>query len=201
MRNLRLVKTDASGRLPVSFPRHVGQVPVHYGHLTGGGRSMFYGDYSDSPAAPLFPFGHGLSYTKFTYDRLRAQATTTADPVTVSVAVTNTGARPGTETVQLYATDEVASVVRPYRQLVGFARVPLAPGARCDVTFTVHPSRLAFYDAGMRFVCEPGRVTFRVGASSRDVRATATVELTGDIAHYHQREIVATQVTVGEPRL
>ena len=191
--------TDASGRLPVSLPRHVGQVPVHHGHLTGGGRSMFYGDYSDSPAAPLFPFGHGLSYTTFAYDRVRAHATTTADPVTVSVTLTNTGTRPGTETVQLYATDEVASVVRPYRQLVGFARVPLEPGASCDVTFTVHPSRLAFYDTDMRFVCEPGRVTFRVGASSHDVRATASTELSGDVARYRQREIVATQVIVSEP--
>jgi beta-glucosidase len=192
--------TDATGRLTVSLPRHVGQVPVHHGHLSGGGRSMFYGDYVDSPAAPLFPFGHGLSYTTFAYDRMRVQATTTADPVTVSVAVTNTGARPGTETVQLYATDDVASVVRPYRQLVGFARVPLEPGACSDVTFTVHPSRLAFYDADMRFVCEPGRVTFRAGASSRDVRASAGAELSGEITPYRQREIVATRVTVNEPR-
>ena len=130
---------------------------------------------------------------------MRAHATTTADPVTVSVTLTNTGTRPGTETVQLYATDEVASVVRPYRQLVGFARVPLEPGASCDVTFTVHPSRLAFYDTDMRFVCEPGRVTFRVGASSHDVRATASTELSGDVARYRQREIVATQVIVSEP--
>jgi beta-glucosidase len=192
--------TDASGRLTVSLPRHVGQVPLHYGHLSGGGRSMFYGDYVDSPAGPLFPFGHGLSYTTFAYERLRVRATTTAEPVIVSVAVTNTGGRPGTETVQLYATDDVASVVRPYRQLVGFARVPLEPGSCRDVTFTVDPSRLAFYDADMRFVCEPGRVTFRVGGSSRDVRATASAELSGEITHHRQREIVATSVTVNEPR-
>jgi beta-glucosidase len=192
--------TDASGRLPVSLPRHVGQVPVHSGHLSGGGRSMFYGDYVDSSAAPLFPFGHGLSYTTFAYDHLRVQATTTAETLAVSVAVTNTGARPGTETVQLYATDDVASVVRPYRQLVGFARVPLEPGAGCDITFTVHPSRLAFYDDDMRFVCEPGRVTFRVGASSSDLRATASTELSGEITQHRQREIVATTMTVNDPR-
>ena len=189
---------DASGRLPVSLPRHVGQVPLHYDHLSGGGRSMFYGDYVDSPASPLFPFGHGLSYTTFAYDDLRVNATTTSEPLTVSVAVTNTGARAGTETVQLYATDEVASVVRPYRQLVGFARVRLEPGMCRDMTFTVHPSRLAFYDADMRFVCEPGRVTFRVGASSHDVRATASAELSGRTTPYRQREIVATEVTVNE---
>ena len=193
--------TDATGRLPVSLPRHVGQVPLHHGHLSGGGRSMFYGDYVDSPAGPLFPFGHGLSYTTFAYDGLRVQAATTAEPVVVSLVVTNTGARPGTETVQLYATDEVASVVRPYRQLVGFTRVPLEPGECRDLTFTVHPSRLAFYDPDMRFVCEPGRVTFRAGASSHDVRATASTELSGEIAEYRQREIVATRVTLSEPRL
>jgi beta-glucosidase len=91
-------------------------------------------------------------------------------------------------------------VVRPYRQLLGFARVPLESGSCRDVTFTVDPSRLAFYDADMRFVCEPGRVTFRVGGSSRDVRATASAELSGEITHHRQREIVATSVTVNEPR-
>jgi beta-glucosidase len=188
---------DASGRLPVSLPRHVGQVPVYNGHLTGGGRSMLYGDYTDSPASPLFPFGHGLSYTTFAYDHLRVDATTTADVIDVTVEVSNTGTRPGTETVQLYATDEVASVVRPYRQLVGFARVPLDSGECRTVMFTVHPSRLAFYDTDMRFVCEPGRITFRAGSSSRDIRTTTNADLSGDTTPYEQREIVATRVTLG----
>jgi beta-glucosidase len=188
---------DVSGRLPVSLPRHVGQVPVYYGHLTGGGRSMLYGDYTDSPTSPLFPFGHGLSYTTFAYDHMRLRATTTRDVIEVSVDVTNTGARPGIETVQLYATDEVASVVRPYRQLVAFTRVALEPDESRRATFTVHPSRLAFYDADMKFVCEPGRVTFRAASSSRAIHASATAELAGEVTVYRQREIVATRVTLG----
>jgi beta-glucosidase len=187
---------DASGRLPVSLPRHVGQVPVYYRHLNGGGRSMIYGDYTDSPVSPLFPFGHGLSYTTFTYGDLRVRATTTDDVIEVSVDVTNTGNRPGTETVQLYASDEVASVVRPERQLIGFSRVTLEPDESVRITFTVHPSRLAFYDADMRFVCEPGKVTFRVGSSSQDTRATATADLDGAVTVFVQREIVATRVTL-----
>lgn len=158
---------------------------------------MLYGDYTDSPASPLFPFGHGLSYTTFAYDHLHVDATTTDDVIDVSVDVTNTGARHGTETVQLYVTDEVASVVRPYRQLAGFARVPLDPGECRTVMFSVHPSRLAFYDADMQFVCEPGRFSFRAGSSSRDIRASTTTDLSGEVAPYRQREIVATRVTLG----
>jgi beta-glucosidase len=116
------------------------------------------------------------------------------------VTVTNDGTRAGEEVVQLYAEDRVASVARPDRQLVGFARVPLKPGQTRTLTFTVHPSRLAFYDPRMRFVCEPGEYRFRVGASladaDDDIRPEATVRLTGSTATYRQREIIATSVTV-----
>src|SRR4051794_9158042 len=138
---------DPSGRLPVTLPRSVGQVPVHSTHRFGGGRSQFWNDYTDGPSRPLFPFGHGLSYTTFRYSEFDVHAASTTDPVFVAVTVTNTGARAGEEVVQLYVTDEVASVARPWRALVGFHRVPLAPEESSRVTFTVHPSRLAFYDA------------------------------------------------------
>ena len=152
---------NPGGRLPVTMPRTVGQVPVHGTHRSGGGRSQFWHDYTDGPAAPLFPFGHGLSYTSFAYGQLDLVAGSTTTPTRVSVTVTNTGARAGDEVVQLYVTDEVASVARPSRSLVGFARIGLAPGEASTVTFTVHPSRLAFYDQQMRFVCEPGAFMFR----------------------------------------
>ena len=187
---------NPSGRLPVTLPRSVGQVPIHATHLAGGGRSQFWHDYTDGPSTPLFPFGHGLSYTTFSYDDLAVTAGSTSAPTTVSVTVTNTGTRSGDEVVQLYVTDEVASVVRPFRALVGFARVPLAPKESATVTFTVHPSRLAFYDAEMRFVCEPGDFTFAVGASWADIRARATVALGGGVQGFRQREIVATAVSV-----
>ncbi|MBV8951017.1 MAG: glycoside hydrolase family 3 C-terminal domain-containing protein [Actinobacteria bacterium] len=189
-------RVNPSGRLPVSMPRTVGQVPVHHDHRAGGGLSMFYGDYTDSPARPLFAFGHGLSYTTFTYGELTASAGSTREPVRLSVEVTNSGARAGSEIVQLYVRDDVGSVARPDRQLIGFARVPLERQESRTVSFAVDPSRLAFFDDRMDFVTEPGTFTFFVGASSADVRATAHVELTGERAHSAQRSIRATDVTI-----
>ncbi len=185
-----------SGRLPVSLPRHVGQVPVYHRHRAGGGRAQVHGDYADGPTTPLFPFGHGLSYTTFAYDELAVRATTTAAPLEVAVRVHNTGTRAGTEVVQLYVRDDVASVARPDRMLVGFARVALAPGERRTVHFVVHPSRLAFFDPAMRFVTEPGTFLVSVGASATDVRASTQVTLGGTLATYRQAAVVATGVRV-----
>jgi len=187
---------NPGGHLPLTLPHSVGQVPIHATHLAGGGRSQFWHDYTDGPSSPLFPFGHGLSYTTFAYGDLTVTAGSTVTPITVRVTVTNTGERAGDEVVQLYVTDEVASVVRPKRALIGFARVPMASKESATVTFTVHPSRLAFYDTEMRFVCEPGDFTFAVGASWADIRARATIVLGGDVAGFRQREIVATAVSV-----
>jgi beta-glucosidase len=155
---------------------------------------MLFGDYVDAPTTTLFPFGHGLSYTTFAYGDLAVRATATAEPIEVSITVRNTGERAGDEVVQLYCRDVVASVARPNQMLVGFARVSLAPGQARRLRFTVHPSRLAFYDPQMRFVTEPGAFTFGVGASSSDIRAEQTVELAGAVTAYRQREIVATRV-------
>jgi beta-glucosidase len=185
-----------SGRLPVSLPRSAGQVPVYAGYRAGGGRAMFFGDYTDSPTTPLFPFGHGLSYTHFAYDQLTVHSATVRDPITVSLVVRNTGERPGAEVVQLYVQDQVASVARPDQMLVGFARVPLDAGQARSVTFTVHPSRLAFYDPQMRFVVEPGTFRFAVGASAADIRAEQIIELSGQLAEYRQREVIATSVMI-----
>jgi beta-glucosidase len=189
-------QVNPSGRLPVSLPRSVGQVPNHVGHRAGGDRAMFFGDYIDSPTSPLFAFGHGLSYTTFDYRDLTVQSTNTAEPVGISIEVCNSGELAGAEVVQLYYRDEVASVARPNRMLLGFARLFLTPGQARRVTFTVHPSRLAFYDPSMRFVTEPGAFTFSVGASSAEIRAEKTVTLDGQIAEYRQREIEATQVGI-----
>jgi beta-glucosidase-like glycosyl hydrolase len=188
--------TNPAGRLPVSIPRSVGQVPIHAGHRAGGGRAAFHGDYADSPATPLFPFGHGCSYTTFAYEGLAVSAGTTRDALEVAVTVRNVGTRAGDEVVQLYVVDEVASVARPDRQLVGFARVALAAGAQRRVRFRVHPSRLAFYDPAMRFVVEPGTFRVLVGASSADVRLEGRVTLGGPVAEYRQAAVVPTGVTV-----
>ncbi len=187
---------NPSGRLPVSLPRSVGQIPVHAGARAGGDRAMFFGDYIDSPTTPLFPFGHGLSYTTFVYGGLTVRGASTSDVVEVAVTVRNAGGRAGDEVVQLYCRDDVATVARPNLMLVGFARVPLEAGQERRVRFIVDPSRLAFYDPDMRFVVEPGAFTFSVGASSTDLRASRTVVLDGDVAVYHQRDIVATRAII-----
>jgi beta-glucosidase len=190
-------RCEPAGRLPVSMPRAVGQVPVHHDYRSGGGRTMFWGDYVDGPTTPLYAFGHGLTYTSFEYGPLEVRtAGTTSEPVVLRVRVTNCGGRRGTEVVQLYVTDEVASVARPYRQLVGFARAELEPDATAAVTFEVDPSRLAFYDDRMRFVTEPGWFRFSVGGASDTAEAEVRLELTGSRAAFRQREVVATAVTV-----
>ncbi len=189
-------KVDAGGHLPVSLPRLVGQVPNYVGPRAGGDHAMFFGDYIDSPTSPLFAFGHGLSFSTFDYSDLSVQATNTTEPIGISITVRNVGEREGSQVVQLYCHDEVASVARPIRMLLGFARLSLAAGQASRITFTVHPSRLAFYDPQMRFVTEPGDFTFSIGASSSDIRAEKPVALSGDITEYLQREIVATQVEI-----
>ena len=189
-------RVSPAGRLPVSLPRRVGQVPVHSGYRSGGGRSAFYGSYTDCSTDPLFAFGHGLGYTSFSYSDLTVEAGTTEEPIEVSVLVANTGERAGEEVVQLYVSDDLASVARPFRQLVGFARIGFEPGQSRRVRFAVHPSRLAFYDQDMRFVVEPGAFTFAVGASSADIRARAACELRGEVVEHRQRDVVATAVTL-----
>jgi beta-glucosidase len=187
-------RVSPAGRLPVTIPRSVGQVPIFAGQRAGGDRALLFGDYVDSPTSPLFAFGHGLSYTTFAYSDLRVQAKDITEPLRISLQVTNTGARAGDEVVQLYGSDLVASVARPDRLLLGFTRVSLAPGEAREIIFNVHPSRLAFYDARMRFVTEPGAFTFSAGASSSDIRVEETLTLAGPVVEYRQRENVAVTV-------
>ncbi|GCE23642.1 glycoside hydrolase family 3 N-terminal domain-containing protein [Dictyobacter kobayashii] len=191
-----LGKVNPSGRLPVSMPRSVGQIPTHVGHRAGGDRAMFFNDYIDSPTTPLFAFGHGLSYTTFAYSDLSIEAKDITEPIKIAFKVRNTGEVIGDEIVQLYGRDQVASVARPDNLLLGFARITLAPGQTRSLAFTIHPSRLAFYNPQMHFVTEPGAFTFRIGASSTDIRLTETVTLNGPIIEYRQRDIVDTTVTI-----
>lgn len=184
------------GKLPVSLPRATGQVPLYHGHRSGGARSMFYGDYTDCDHTPLFHFGHGESYTTFEHSALSVGATDTVSPIKVSVRVKNTGERAGEEVVQLYVSDLVASVARPERQLAGFARVALEPGEEAVVEFGVHPSRLAFYDDKMRFVVEPGEFRFETGSSAAAIHQEQVIALSGEVAPYSQRSVVAVSAAV-----
>ena len=158
-----LGKSEPSGRLAVTLPRATGQVPRHSSHRSGGSLSVFYTDYTDCEHRPLFGFGHGLGYTTFSYSDIAVEASSTSSPVMVGVTVANSGERSGEEVVQLYASDLVASVARPQTSLIGFSRIRLGPGDEARVTFSIHPSRLAFYDEDMRFVVEPGLFRFAVG--------------------------------------
>jgi len=187
---------NPSARLPVSLPRSVGQLPVHLGQRAGAYTSMFYGAYTDSPTEPLFPFGHGLSYTTFSYHNLSVEPGDTRQGLSVAVDVRNCGDRPGEEVVQLYVSDLIASVARPDRQLAGFARVPLQPGEHRRVEFQIHPSRLAFYNEELRRVIEPGDFRVDIGASSADIRASATVTVTGEVVPYPISSIQPTTAKV-----
>ena len=160
-----------SGKLPVTFPRAVGQIPLYYNHKNTGrptGPDKYTSKYTDLPVTPLFPFGHGLSYTTFSYSDLKLSASRIPPTGTLraSVTVTNTGNREGAEVVQLYVHDEVASVTRPVRALAGFRRVSLKPGEARTLEFPLTGKELGLYNKDMKFVVEPGKFRVFVGGSS-----------------------------------
>jgi beta-glucosidase len=163
---------NPGGKLPVTFPRAVGQIPLYYNHKRTGrppdANNKYTSKYLDAPWTPLFPFGHGLSYTQFRLSGLQLSAARVAPDgrLTVSVEVENTGRREGDEVVQLYLTDAASSVTRPVKELKGFERVTLRPGERRRVQFTLAPEHLGFHDREMRFRVEPGAFALTVGTSS-----------------------------------
>jgi beta-glucosidase len=163
---------NPAGKLPVSFPRTVGQVPIYYNHKNTGRPPVenvrWNSKYIDVPWTPLWPFGHGLSYATFAYDtpRVSKAEIRPTDSLTVSVDVTNSSTRAGDEVVQVYVRDDVASVTRPVKMLKGFRRVTLRPGERRTLTFTLRPQDLALYDVRMRYVVEPGTFTVWAAGSS-----------------------------------
>jgi beta-glucosidase len=162
-------RANPGGKLPISIPRNVGQLPVFYNAKPTASRGYLGADHT-----PLYPFGFGLSYTTFALSTPRLSKATIgpADSVTVSVDVTNTGKRPGDEVVQLYIRDDVSSVTRPVKELKGFARVNLAPGEQRTVSFTVTPAELQFYGMDMKRVVEPGTFTLMTGPNSVDLKTT-----------------------------
>ena len=175
---------NPGGKLPITLPRAVGQIPIYYRHKPSGGRSHWYNDYVSQSSKPLFPFGHGLSYTRFAFDNLQIEPRQVGatGSVQISVDVANVGERDGDEVVQLYVHDVVASVTRPIKELKGFKRVSLEHGEKRSVTFTLYASQLGFYDRHMDFVVEPGTVEVMVGSSSDDVRLTGEFEIAGATA-------------------
>jgi beta-glucosidase len=159
---------NPGGKLPLTIPRDVGQLPLTYDQKPSQGRGYLF-----ASAAPLFPFGWGLSYTRFTLSppRLSALSIGRDGSVEVAVDVTNTGSRAGDETVQLYIRDKVSSVTRPMKELKGFRRVTLAPGERRTVTLRLTPESLQMWDDQMQRVVEPGDFEIMTGPNSVDLQS------------------------------
>jgi beta-glucosidase len=180
---------NPSGKLPVTFPRTVGQVPIYYDVKNTGrpytpdkANEKYLSRYLDTPNTPLYAFGHGLSYTRFEYSDVSLDATEIGpgDTLTASVTVTNMGDSVGEEVVQLYVHDLVGSVTRPVKQLKGFERIRLAKGESRSVRFSLNADDLAFYRADMSYGPEPGDFELFIGSSSDDVRA-ARFSLMGEM--------------------
>ena len=165
---------NPSGKLPMTFPRNMGQIPIYYNHfstgrpLTGTDPQRFVSKYTDTPNTPLFPFGYGLSYAEFSYSdvSLSSDSLTSEDSITASVQLKNTGACTGTEVVQLYIQDVAASTVRPVRELKGFTRITLTPGETQTVSFRISEAELAFHRADGSYGTEPGAFRVWIGGSS-----------------------------------
>ena len=157
-------EVNPSGRLPISYPRSIGHIPAYYNYKPSSRLGYNLG----GDVTPLHPFGFGLSYTTFAYSNLRIDKTEMSrnDQLLVSIDVENTGKRDGVEVVQLYITDDYASMTRPVKELKGFGRVPLKVGEKQTVSFTVTAESLAFYDEQFRWQCEPGTFTIAVGPSA-----------------------------------
>jgi beta-glucosidase len=187
-----------SGKLPVTFPRVVGQVPIYYAHRITAkpptpGTFVHIDDikvrapqtslgmtsqYLDAGYQPLYPFGFGLSYASFSYSGIQVsqRAVRIGEPLTIRAVVTNTGKVPADEVAQLYVQDLVGSVTRPVRELKGFRRIRLDPGESREVAFNLEPGALAFHGRDMRLVTEPGDFHAWIGGSSdADLRADFSV--------------------------
>lgn len=170
---------NPSGKLPMTFPAHVGQIPIYYNYKSTGrpesedkGYTCCYQDISFKPA---YPFGYGLSYTTFDIGapELEKEKWSMDEPVSVSVKVRNTGNCAGTETVQLYIRDITASVTRPVKELRGFRQVFLRPGEETSVTFSLGKKELGFFDSNLDFIVEPGKFLVMAGGNSRDLKSVS----------------------------
>lgn len=178
--NVLFGDVNPSGKLPLTFVRSAGHIPGFYNHKPSAKRGYLFDDIS-----PLYPFGHGLSYTRFDYSDLQigesAQGAVANSEVTVSFRLKNSGKVFGTEVAQLYINDPVASITRPVKQLKAFARVDLQPGQQALVSFKVPVNLLAFVDSQQHWVVEPGAIKLMIGSSSADLRLHGSFNIAGDI--------------------
>lgn len=176
---------NPSAKLPMSFPRSVGQIPIYYSHYNTGrpaktdDNHFYNSSYTDLSIYPKYPFGYGLSYTNFEYANLKLSKhrITKNDSIEVSLTIRNTGKFDGEEVVQLYLRDRVGSIVRPVKELKGFAKIKLAAGESKRITFNINKEKLAFYNQSLQWVAEPGDFDLMIGASSADIRLSDSFEL------------------------
>lgn len=164
-------ENNPSGKLPMSFPRNVGQCPIYYNHLNTGrpgpNTDVFWSHYMDAPNAPLYPFGYGLSYASFQYSHLKIDDTNPKS-IKVSVTITNSSKVDGYEVVQLYLHDKVASVARPVKELKGFEKIHLKAGETREIEFELTEKELGFYTNNGNYVVEPGVFGVMVGTNSQE---------------------------------
>ncbi len=189
---------NPGGKLPVTVPRSVGQIPIYYGHKPSGGQSHWKGTYVDGSNLPLWPFGYGLSYTRFELSNLTLDRTSVpmTGSVVAGVDVANVGDVAGDEVVQLYVRDVEASVSRPVKELRGFKRVTLQPGERRRVSFELAVEQLAFTGVDGGLVLEPGRVRVMIGTSSDDLPCQAEFSIEGTATRLAGRTRYFTAVSV-----
>jgi len=186
--------TNPSGKLPYTLPRATGQLPLYYSQKRGSGYRRGDGDmfrgYIDLAHTPLYPFGHGLSYTTYEWGDLTLsdeEVPGDGGRITISVRVRNTGQRDGTEVVQLYASDTATGVTLPALRLIGFARAAIPAGGQVTVSFEVETGQLGYSGADGRFVLEPGPIEVAVGASSDDLRSRGRFTVTGAVVDLEGR--------------
>lgn len=182
--NVLFGEYNPSGKLPVTFPRSVGQIPLSYqgyrtGHPYSSNSTAYQTGYMDVPNTPRYAFGYGLSYTDFKYDDLKLDKTTTtkSGTITASFTLTNTGKYAGEEVVQLYINDPIASVVQPMKKLKDFQKVALKPGESKTITFKINNDKLSFYNQQLQWASEPGNFKLMIGSASDDIRLQSDFKL------------------------
>ena len=188
-------RVNPTGKLPVQIPRLPGGLPTTYLHPPLGGNSK---GISNLDPTPLYGFGHGLSYTTYSYDHLELSATSipTDGQLDATVTITNTGTRAGEEIVQLYLHDVEAQLTRPVLALTGYTRVALQPGESTSLKFTVHADRTAFTGIDLTRIVEPGQIELHIGASAADIRCSTTFTLTGPTRQVGFGRALTTPVTI-----
>jgi beta-glucosidase len=193
---------NPGGKLAITFPRSVGQIPIYYrskptSNLFHHGTEVEY-EYVDLSNKPLYPFGYGLSYTTFALSGLLLSQTKVSvnEKIVLNVDVTNTGKVAGSEVIQLYSRDLVASVTRPVKELNGFKRVYLDVGKKKTVQFTLYANQFGFYDRDMRYVLEGGMIQLMVGTSSENLPLEAEIEIIGDVIDIEKQKVFFSDVDV-----